>query len=792
MHRPEPAGESAGPRKMAHPAIFTRSGSNTGVGSVSALATGAGTSMSSNLVSTDDHQSPAVMHPTPPAGSASPGPQQPPHSLNLLSQAQIPSQTLTSAGAQIKKKSGFQITSVTPAQISVSANNSIAEDTESYDDLDESHTEDLSSSEILDVSLSRTTDIGGPERSSSEETLSNIHDAESPGTPNQPPHHIAQPPVHSVMLNGNMHHHHHHHHHNHHHHHHHGHHLGHHQSPTPHSGAGVVPLSASGLPVEGTSVTAAVPCTSGGAGTVSLSTQACAVAPVGQVSTATPVASVSAVTPIAKVSMSTITPTVQLGSRGTVTPIAQVSSVASITQAGASAFTPVAQISVSTFTPVAHAGVSTATPVAQEHSVSSLAPSATGGSVLSPGLGRTSSHSSGGLSPGLVNLGISTDLLGSSSQNVTLNQQQSGTVSTSGSGAVGLQGGIQVMAPGPQGPTQAPAPGSRFRVVKLDSGLESYRKGRWTCTEYYDKESTPVTPPTTQAPPAHQALSCQWESEGSVGETGGPPIQDYTQISGPGPPQGTIQTQEAQDALTLLHKASTGPQLAGYTQAATLQAAPVAYPPGQEPASGLPASANPPLPLPVSQTSDFMHHQPISQPAVSETSHLLPPVSAVAPPVAASGNCVLPASALHVSPVAPIALAPQSVVPPQALPNNVPDLGQPLPETRPPPAPLVSGPITYTAPSHSGLTQPHPGRALYSSVPPYTATQLKDAQRLLFQHPGLFSLPRLASAGKASETGVTLASQDGGSANRANANAIPASAGLFPLSSLPVDGEDDR
>lgn len=90
----------------------------------------------------------------------------------------------------MKKKSGFQITSVTPAQISasISSNNSIAEDTESYDDLDESHTEDLSSSEILDVSLSRATDLGEPERSSSEETLNNFQEAETPGavSPNQP------------------------------------------------------------------------------------------------------------------------------------------------------------------------------------------------------------------------------------------------------------------------------------------------------------------------------------------------------------------------------------------------------------------------------------------------------------------------------------------------------------------------------------------------------------------------------------------------------------------------------
>lgn len=145
----------------------------------------------------------------------------------------------------MKKKSGFQITSVTPAQISasMSSNNSIAEDTESYDDLDESHTEDLSSSEILDVSLSRATDLGEPERSSSEETLNNFQEAETPGavSPNQPhlpqqhaplPHHPQQ----SVVINGSVHPHHVHHHH-HLHHHHHGHH-----HPS-HPGVGGAPIS---------------------------------------------------------------------------------------------------------------------------------------------------------------------------------------------------------------------------------------------------------------------------------------------------------------------------------------------------------------------------------------------------------------------------------------------------------------------------------------------------------------------------------------------------------------------
>ncbi|KAM6222990.1 TSC22 domain family protein 2 isoform 2-T2 [Rhynchocyon petersi] len=83
-----------------------------------------------------------------------------------------------------KKKSCFQITSVTTAQVATS----ITEDTESLDDPDESRTEDVSS-EIFDVS--RTTDYGPEEaceRSSSEETLNNVGDAETPGTvsPNLP------------------------------------------------------------------------------------------------------------------------------------------------------------------------------------------------------------------------------------------------------------------------------------------------------------------------------------------------------------------------------------------------------------------------------------------------------------------------------------------------------------------------------------------------------------------------------------------------------------------------------
>ncbi|XP_037617611.1 TSC22 domain family protein 1 isoform X1 [Sebastes umbrosus] len=114
------------------------------------------------------------------------------------------------AGAQVKKKSGFQITSVTSAQSNVSGNNSLADDTESYDDMDESHTEDLSSSDMLDVSVSRATDTGVPERSSSDETLNSLHGVDTPGivSPNEPlhPHSIPQgSQQHTSMVNGTMH-----------------------------------------------------------------------------------------------------------------------------------------------------------------------------------------------------------------------------------------------------------------------------------------------------------------------------------------------------------------------------------------------------------------------------------------------------------------------------------------------------------------------------------------------------------------------------------------------------------
>uniref|UniRef100_A0A3P8RR17 TSC22 domain family member 2 n=1 Tax=Amphiprion percula TaxID=161767 RepID=A0A3P8RR17_AMPPE len=79
-----------------------------------------------------------------------------------------------------KKKSCFQITSVTQAQVAAS---SIPDDTESLEDPDESRTEDVST-EIFDVPR---TDLGVCDRSSSEETLNNLGEPQESQLPHTGP-----------------------------------------------------------------------------------------------------------------------------------------------------------------------------------------------------------------------------------------------------------------------------------------------------------------------------------------------------------------------------------------------------------------------------------------------------------------------------------------------------------------------------------------------------------------------------------------------------------------------------
>ncbi|XP_027729312.1 TSC22 domain family protein 1 isoform X2 [Vombatus ursinus] len=427
MHQPPEATAAAaaadlGARKMAHPAAAVpRRGSSSSSGSGSGAALGAaGPGVGSHAASAEDYAPPA---PLPGAAAGGPAPPPPPQSLHLLSQApQLPAPP---GGAQMKKKSGFQITSVTPAQISasISSNNSIAEDTESYDDLDESHTEDLSSSEILDVSLSRATDLGEPERSSSEETLNNFQEAETPGavSPNQPhlpQHHLPHHPPQNVVINGSVHPH-----HLHHHHHHHGHHLHHGHHHPSHAG-----------------VSAAVP---GGPPPSPVSRK---LSTAGSSDSVLPAAPTSAVS-------STGTPASQMTNvRNTNTP----GSIGINSVAGTSTINNVNVTAMGSVNPNVTNSIPGNVNVPSSNIISTAGVNAVPGASSSVNVNILSGMGNGTNSS--VN-NVPTPAAGMAVGSVSAQQQQ-------------------------------PAAGtSRFRVVKLDSSSEPFKKGRWTCTEFYEKEN---------------------------------------------------------------------------------------------------------------------------------------------------------------------------------------------------------------------------------------------------------------------------------------------------------------
>ncbi|XP_036105736.1 TSC22 domain family protein 1 isoform X1 [Molossus molossus] len=521
MHQPPESAAAAAAadisaRKMAHPAMFPRRGS--GGGSASGL-NAAGTGVGSNATSSEDFPPPSLLQPPPPAASCTSGPQPPPpQSLNLLSQAQLQTQPLAPGGTQMKKKSGFQITSVTPAQISasISSNNSIAEDTESYDDLDESHTEDLSSSEILDVSLSRATDLGEPERSSSEETLNNFQEAETPGavSPNQPhlpQAHLPHLPQQNVVINGNAHPHHLHHHH----HIHHGHHLHHGHHHPSHAGV----------------ATTAIP-----AGPPS--------------------------SPISRKLSTT-------GSSDIVTPAAP-TSAASLGGSPASVMTNIRAPSTT-----CSIGINSVTGTNTVNNVNINAVGSFNPNVTSSMLGNANVNTSNIPSAASVSVGPGVN----SSVNVNiLSGMGNGTISSSAvvNSVPNAASGMTVGSVSSQ-QQQPTVNTSRFRVVKLDTSSEPFKKGRWTCTEFYEKENAvPATEgmvinkvvETVKQNPV-EVTSERESTSGSSVSSSVSTLSHYTESVGSGEmgaPTVVVQQQQQQQptlqgvALQQMDFSSTGPQ----------------------------------------------------------------------------------------------------------------------------------------------------------------------------------------------------------------------------------------
>ncbi|XP_054887879.1 TSC22 domain family protein 1-like [Poeciliopsis prolifica] len=814
MHHPDPAGDSGSVRKMSHPAaVFHRRGSNTSSGSGSTLSTTVNPVVVNNShVSGDDYQPSLLIQP--PAASSSPGPHHPPpHSLNLQPQPAQPT------GAQIKKKSGFQITSVTPAQISVSTNNSIAEDTESYDDLDESHTEDLSSSEILDVSLSRANDVVGAERSSSEETLNNFHEAETPGaiSPNQPSHpHTLTQAQHrgGAIVNGTMHH-------------QHPHHLNHAQS---YSLTGALP-----------SLTQKMPSNVGGV------QENVSHAPA---------------------------PSIVPQPAGIVVPGSVPGMHSSASGTTVSVVNPPTS-SVSNMNMLSSANV----PV--RGGINMSASSGGAGGSFSPNVVSTTGGSSvaaGGSHMSAANINI----------NSMTTTTAAAAIAVSASGGVGVPSGIQgrvgsaASAPAAAVPSAVPAPApavtaatSRFRVVKLDSSSEPFKKGRWTCTEFYDKDAPTPAPSASEAasltsrqfvtenfPSEREStssssvsstmstLSHYIENLGS-GETGGSPVPQHAQDYA-SPPQGSqgimgvphsqahmhtqdvnhphVKTTAAPSAPTHLHQpgqqtaiGAVPPQQLTYAQAVAnqppsssqglvgIQQQKMGYANLPQQSTASPASARPPG---YNQSQQGVPQVAPSQPLSNQSGSVMAAQTnganqMMGAPQQSQGLLHKPAPIASVPPhvgVAGLGQQPPSHVDiqqqkPQSLLTQIQNPGS---STQLPPAASASaGPPPNAHSDHQpqahnatnvGRMSPHPSQdpssaqalvhaaqasALYASLPSFTTTQLQDAQRLLLQHQSLLKL----SGGEAgSNTG--LGQETEGNAN--TASALTAPAGLKT-----IDGEDD-
>lgn len=692
MHHQDFSGEppGTGGRKSAY---HFRRGSSGASASAAAGAT---------TVNTDDN--PAQ------AGSSSPA-------LHHQAQSQV-------AGAQVKKKSGFQITSVTSAQINVSGNNSLADDTESYDDMDESHTEDLSSSDMLDVSVSKATDTGVPERSSSDETLNSLHGVDTPGlvSPNEPlhPHLVPQgSQSHSSMVNGSIHppyysqqhsqsHHHH--------------------SDSLGGGESSLPS----LPIA---------------------------------------------------------------------PLAS-SSPAMISKGGTN---------------------QSQRPLLMDNTQSS-------GGTTKPLTANISAPTTDAHLQGSVNI--------SNMSAVTAPAAPS-------SGSAGFDTNVSGQVTGPSAPannsqtqhtqTQT-ATGSRFRVVKLDTNSEPFRKGRWTCTEYYEKEIPHAT--SCETPKGTEAAV---ETEaGNTGISQGlptaqpphtlqpypPPSQDFTSPQAmQSPPQGVALTtpltyvspQEVtggvhmQKPVAPIAVPTATPQ--GATQVGLSQ--PLNVLSQQLPYAADPLQAQPQGGYSATQlhagvmTQGTVRQPDFIQPTAPFQTQVQPPLSHITTgiPVTPGPGVTGQASSVGLTQQLPhqaqVAPPVQTIFPagqPPTIPAHAQQQHHPQTQVQPAAVPSASTQVTQGIPLtalHADLQPLLAPGATFTQIPgggsSLKTSQLEDAQRLLLQHQSLLGLPRLGTAPggegcvEAHSAAGTLAHM--GMSVEASAFMAVAAAGLR---SQHVEGEEDR
>lgn len=362
------------------------------------------------------------------------------------------------------------------------------------------------------------------------------------------------------------------------------------------------------------------------------------------------------------------------------------------------------------------------------------------------------------------------------------------------------------------------ATGSRFRVVKLDTNSEPFRKGRWTCTEYYEKE-VPHTADAlkglevaVETEPANTGINPAAQAPYTL-QSYHPPSQDFTS-----PPaiqrllQGVTQTTSLayvspQEVKTAVHMQKTvsqapGAPQTGVTHLPNVMPQQLTYavdphqPQGAYPTqlhTGILAQTTARQPDFIQPTAPF---QTQVQPPLSHISTGIPitpspgvlnqPSVSITQQLAHQGQTALPTQAVF-----PIGQSPNIPAHPQ--PQH-----QPQPQSQPVSLAPTQGTQTMPLTALQADLQPllAPTSTLTQAPAAVKPLQLEDAQRLLLQHQGLLGLPSFSRVSAAAGRGGTmeLGSAAGTLARMgmsAEASAFMAAAAAAGLRTQHADGEDD-
>ncbi|XP_077414815.1 TSC22 domain family protein 2-like isoform X2 [Vanacampus margaritifer] len=212
-------------------------------------------------------------------------------------------------------------------------------------------------------------------------------------------------------------------------------------------------------------------------------------------------------------------------------------------------------------------------------------------------------------------------------------QQQTAPSSSPGPVIVSVNVSQPATVPSPGAPAPASSTGtctSRFRVIKLDHGTgEPFRRGRWMCTEFYEKESDGSVVNRTVEGMRRDASAmpeAAADRDSGLGQTGGSVITLIThtnQVSGALPDVNRMhpaETSAQQNLITRQHVVSgSGPQIALTSSKSTsvpVQPAVASVQPAapQSVGNGLPHMQKSPSLPPSAQTQAYQlpvgHHLP--------------------------------------------------------------------------------------------------------------------------------------------------------------------------------------